>query len=320
MADANINKLAPIKAISVVIPTFCRDQVLIDSIAHLLQQDRPATEFLVVDQSPTHAPDVAAALERWHREDQIVWIRLALPSITHAMNVGLQTAHSEVVLFLDDDIVPGPQLLLAHARAHGEGIANIVAGQVLQPGEAVRHVSPNDGAEGNSAACEFRFSYDQRRWITEVMGGNFSVRREVALGLGGFDENFVHVAYRFEAEFCDRALTAGERVLFEPDASIRHLRASQGGTRAYGNHLTTVRPSHAVGAYYYLLRARRIRHRYRNILLRLIRSVRTKHHLLHPWWIPATLLAELLGLFWALRLILSGPRLIGGFAKARRAG
>jgi len=43
------------------------------------------------------------------------------------------------------------------------------------------------------------------------MGGNFSVKRDLALRLGGFDENFVHVAYRFEAEFCDRAISAERR-------------------------------------------------------------------------------------------------------------
>ena len=36
------------------------------------------------------------------------------------------------------------------------------------------------------------------------MGGNFSVRRDIALRLGGFDEQFVRVAYNFEAEFAHR--------------------------------------------------------------------------------------------------------------------
>jgi GT2 family glycosyltransferase len=143
------------------------------------------------------------------------------------------------------------------------------------------------------------------------------VKRAVALGLGGFDENFVHVAYRFEAEFCDRALSAGERIVFEPGASIRHLRVASGGTRSYGEHLTTVKPSHAVGAYYYLLRARRVRHRFGAILWRMIRSVRTRHHLRHPWWIPGTLFAELWGLLWALRLYFGGPRLLGCRAQTR---
>lgn len=295
--------------ISVVIPTYRREQVLLDTLRFLLELNPPAAEILVVDQSEEHQPPTSDALQAWDRDGKICWIRLPQPSITHAMNVGLERACGDIVVFLDDDIIPDARLLSGHALAQSEASCNIVAGQVLQPGEEVLPEVLDGG--------EFRFCSGKKAWIEEFIGCNFSVNREVALALGGFDENFVHVAYCFEAEFCDRALTAGERILFEPVASIRHLKAVEGGTRAYGGHLTTVRPSHAVGAYYYLLRARRVRRRFGKILWRLVRSVRTRHHLLHPWWIPGTLVAELWGLLWALRLYHGGPQLIGGSAQAR---
>ena len=295
--------------VSVVIPTYRREQVLLDTVRYLHQLNPSAAEILVVDQSEQHLPATLDTLQAWDRDGKIRWIRLAQPSITHAMNTGLERARGEIVLFLDDDIIPDSRLVSAHALAHAEGTCHIVAGQVLQPGEEVL----TESEEG----AEFRFCSGKRRWVEELMGGNFSVNRDVALALDGFDENFVHVAYRFEAEFCDRALSAGERILFEPGASIRHLRSAGGGTRAFGHHLTTVKPSHAVGAYYYLLRARRVRRRFGKMLLRVIRSVRTRHHLRHPWWIPGTLLAELWGLLWAVRLYLGGARLIGNPAQAR---
>jgi GT2 family glycosyltransferase len=294
--------------VSVAIPTYRREKVLLDTVRFVQALTPPPAEILVLDQTEAHDPATTDVLQAWDRDGKIRWIRLKEPSITHAMNTGLERARGDVVLFLDDDIVPDPQLVSAHAQAQAEGSCNIVAGQVLQPGEDVLH-----GAVG---ADEFRFCSGERRWVEELMGGNFSVKRAVALALGGFDENFVRVAYRFEAEFCDRALGAGERIRFEPGASIRHLKETVGGTRAFGHHLTTVKPSHTVGAYYYLLRARRIRYRFGKILLRMIRSVRTRHHLRHPWWIPGTLLAELWGLLWALGLYLGGPRLIRGMAQA----
>jgi GT2 family glycosyltransferase len=296
------------EGVSIVIPTYRREQVLLDTVRFLRQLNPPPVEILVVDQSEEHESATLGALQAWDREGSIRWIRLARPSIPHAMNTGLERARGDIVVFLDDDIVPDPHLLSAHVLAHSEGSCSIVAGQVLQPGEEVLPES----AEG----VEFQFRSGKRCWVEELMGGNFSVNRKVALALGGFDENFVRVAYRFEAEFCDRALGAGERILFEPGASIRHLRAAAGGTRSYGEHLTTVKPSHAVGAYYYLLRSRRVRGRPGKILWRMLRSVRTRHHLLHPWWIPGTLLAELWGLLWALRLFLRGPRLLGVAGKA----
>jgi len=289
-------------AISIVIPTYRRESVLLDTVSYLLELRPSAAEILIIDQTERHEAATLAVLHEWQAQQKIRWIQLPRPSITHAMNQGLQLANTELLLYLDDDIIPDPALLAAHLAAQSEPGCNIVAGQVLQPGEEVA----TETADGSG----FLFRSSRRCWITELMGGNFSVKRKTALTLGGFDENFVRVAYRFEAEFSDRALSAGERILFEPGASIRHLRAASGGTRSYGHHLTTVKPSHAVGAYYHLLRARQVRHRFFKMLARFFRSVYTRHHLRHPWWIPGTLLAELLGFLWALRLVAGGAKLL----------
>ena len=289
--------------ISAVIPTYQREQVLVHTIYHLLRLDVPPAEIIIVDQTHDHEAATNDALTLLAGEGKIGWIRLTQPSITHAMNVGLEQARSDIVMFLDDDIVPDANLIAAHACDHQTG-SNIVAGQVLQPGE-----EPLDDALDPGP---FQFRSSRRQYISEIMGGNFSIKRDLALMLGGFDENFVHVAYRFEAEFASRALSSGEKILFEPAASIRHLRATKGGTRSYGEHLTTIKPSHSVGAYYYFIRARSVPRRIAGILLRPLRAVRTRHHLLHPWWIPATLIAELLGFVWAVILALRGPRLITG--------
>jgi GT2 family glycosyltransferase len=293
---------SPLLPVSVVIPTYQREWVLVETIDYLLELQPAPAEIVVVDQTARHVPDTHRALAELESAEKIRWIRLAPPSITHAMNVGLKQANSEVVLFVDDDIIPCADLIAAHARAHARG-RNIVAGQVLQPGE--------EPLTGDERPGEFQFFSKRAQFITELMGGNFSINRRLALELGGFDENFVHVAYRFEAEFAARAMAVGEKISFEPQASIRHLRVSTGGTRSYGDHLKTIKPSHSVGAYYYLLRSKGIPRRVLKILARPVRAIRTRHHLSHPWWIPGTLFAETWGFLWAVALAARGPRLIG---------
>jgi GT2 family glycosyltransferase len=296
-----MNATAP--SISVAIPTYRRENILLDTINYLLRLDPAAAEILVIDQTEEPSSKTAEALATLANAGTIRWLRLARPSITHAMNTGLIEARQNVVLFLDDDVIPGVNLIGAHARAHAAGW-NIVAGQVLQPGEEPEPES--------AKSSKFRFRSSSPQLIGEVMGGNFSTKRELALKIGGFDENFVHAAYRFEADFAARALKAGEKIYFEPEASIQHLKSNVGGIRAFGDHLSTVRPSHAVGDYYYLLRARQLPRRVLKMLWRPLRAVRTKHHLTHPWWIPGTLIAEALGFFWAVGLAAKGPRLIVG--------
>lgn len=288
------------EGISVVIPTYGRDEVLVETVRRVLALDPPPAELLVVDQTRRHSDDVELELTRLAVAGAIAWVRLTAPSIPRAMNAGLLRARSEIVLFLDDDVIPGPGLIAAHLGAHREPGVAVVAGQVLQPGE-----EPEPDGAG-----PFRFRSAERRRVTEVMGGNFSIRRELAVGIGGMDENFVRAAYGFEAELCQRARARGADILFEPRASIRHLRAPSGGTRAWGHHLRTARPGHSVGAFYRILRTTPPAAVPARFAERLVRSVRTRHHRSRPWWIPVTLTAEVTGLAWAMLLALRGPRLL----------
>jgi hypothetical protein len=146
------------------------------------------------------------------------------------------------------------------------------------------------------------------------MGGNFSVLRQLAIRLGGFDENFVRVAYRFEAEFAQRWLGSGRRIYFEPAACLHHLKVADGGTRSYGDHRSTWRPDHSVGAYYYALRTGV----WRDFLVRPLQAMATRHHLRHPLAIPTTILAELGGMLWAVGLFLRGPKRLQPIAEQER--
>jgi hypothetical protein len=55
-------------SIAVAIPTFGRDQVLIDTVGHLLRQSRPPKEILILDQSPnSQQPQLSALRFSWGR-------------------------------------------------------------------------------------------------------------------------------------------------------------------------------------------------------------------------------------------------------------
>jgi glycosyltransferase involved in cell wall biosynthesis len=283
--------------LTVAIPTYRREQVLLDTIAYLLALEHAPAEILVLDQTEQHEVATEKRLGELYDAGRIRWMRLATPSIPQAMNRGLLEARQDIVLFLDDDVRPEPELITAHLAAQAQFADVLVAGRVIQPWEEGRDFS----GEAN-----FQFAGLKPFWIDEFMGGNFSVRRDMALALGGFDENFVRVAYRFEAEFAHRWRASGRRIYFEPVACLHHLKDCGGGTRTFGEHLTTMKPDHAVGAYYYCLRTGSIG----GFLRRPFRSVATRHHLRRPWWIPLSLIAELRGILWALALHARGPRYV----------
>lgn len=289
--------------VSIVIPTYGREQVLVDTIRALLEGPALALEIVVMDQTPVHEPGTARALEAWQIAGLVRVIRLSEPGVVMAMNRGLGEARAPLVLFLDDDIIPDPHLVEHHCQAHR---ANprvwAVVGRVIQPGgPAHRRSSKRHG--GLRKDLDFRFDGSEPAWVENVMAGNLSVKRDQALAAGGFDLNFVPpVSYRFETEFARRLIAGGGQILFEPRAAVQHLRAARGGTRSIGSHLNSVSPLHGVGDYYYALRHGVGRDRFWYMATRPFREVCTRYHLKRPWYIPVKFTGELRALAMALRL------------------
>lgn len=124
----------PTQGLSVVMPTFGRGRVMLETLRAILEQQ--PDELLLVDQNPAHEATIRLGLERFEASGCLRRVLLKRPSIPVAMNVGLLQARNELVLFLDDDLVPAPGLLAAHVAAHKDATVTAVAGQVLQPGEA----------------------------------------------------------------------------------------------------------------------------------------------------------------------------------------
>ena len=296
--------------ISIVVPTYGRDDILIATIKHLLELEPKPAEILVIDQTEKHKDVVENTLNNWELSGAVKLIHLPEPSIPRAMNCGLCEAKQNFVLFVDDDIIPDPGLLEHHLRALERSGAALVAGRVLQPWQEEGNFSDDD---------HFHFASTKSGWMCEFMGGNFTVRRDVALRLGGFDEQFVRVAYNFEAEFSFKLNRAGYRIFFEPAACVHHLKASEGGTRTFGDHLKSYRPHHAVGEYYFILRTWSGWQSVSRFLRRPLRAIATQHHIRRPWWIPVTLVAEFSGMVWAILLALRGPRYLSSktFSKVK---
>ncbi len=291
------------RQISVAIPTYRRGEILLRTLEILSRLDPPPGEILVVDQTEKHPPGVERELQRLDGAGLIRLVRFSPPSIPRAMNIGLREARGAVVLFLDDDVEPAPDLVAAHAARHG-GAHAAVCGQVLQPGE-VPDLAANQHprGEGFGADIDFRFNGTEPVEIANVMAGNLSVSRDLALSIGGFDEQFIGSAFRFETDFARRLVAAGHRILFAPEASLRHLRLPSGGTRSEGDHLERPSPLHSFGDYLFAFRHARGAERPGYLLRRLVRETCNRYYLRHLWKLPVKLFAEIRALGWAWRVI-----------------
>ena len=278
--------------VTVAIPTLDRGPILVDTLDILLASAE-AAEVLVVDQTASHPPEIAAKLKLLDKEGRIHWVRLERPSIPHAMNVALEAASQDIVLFLDDDIVPSEALASKHFANYADSEVVAVAGQVIQPWQSPADIPRPKRRSGIWEDLDFPFHSTRRATVRSGMAGNLSVRRDAALAAGGFDENFIGAAYRFETEFCRRLTRHHGMIVFDPEASIHHLKAKSGGTRVFGDGVRGSRIEHSVGNYYFAFSESSGLEFLSYVFHAIASTTFTKYYACRPWKIPAHIITHI---------------------------
>ncbi|MDJ0715542.1 MAG: hormogonium polysaccharide biosynthesis glycosyltransferase HpsN [Prochloraceae cyanobacterium] len=231
--------------ISVIIPTYRREEALRDSLKDLLQQDYPNFEILVIDQTQTHEPETEKYLEKLAKEGQISWFRLNWASLPGARNYGVRRAKGEIVLFIDDDIQLQQGYLKAHAENYQRQEIGAVAGRVFDRMKLADSAKTNATKE-EPLAIEYLppeamdpgiawYHIDlvhtvKPQQVISARGCNMSFRREIFTKHDiWFDERFRGSAVREESDFCLRLRKSGYQIWYDPEASLVHLGEETGG-------------------------------------------------------------------------------------------
>jgi GT2 family glycosyltransferase len=213
--------------VTVVVPTFNRQSFLVQSLKDLLLQDHSPLEVLVVDQSPE--PN-AEALQLADQSSALSYHHVQFRGLPLARNFGWQKARFERIVFVDDDIRCGRDLVTEHLRVLAQPGVGVVAGGVDEVsndrsgriGDFSRWLAAPLGAFGTIGEFD----------VVAAKGCNFSTTRTILESVGGFDEALnVGAALHEETEFCLRVRAAGMRVRFNGKARLLHLAAPSGGCR-----------------------------------------------------------------------------------------
>ncbi|MGA0555988.1 glycosyltransferase family 2 protein [Larkinella sp. VNQ87] len=209
--------------VSLIIPTYNREALLVRCLQCALQQQYSDYEIIVVDQTRQHEPATEQFLTA--NQDRLRWIRSEKPSLTAARNLGLRHARGEVVIFIDDDTEFDPDFILNHVLAHQGGL-DVVQGRIVEQG-----IPPQSKPLWLTWYLKFTGGDDCAidGPVNVVTGANFSVSRAVFTKIGTFDERFSGVAVHEDADFGIRAHRAGFRMGYVAKAALIHHASSQGG-------------------------------------------------------------------------------------------
>ncbi|MFB2896796.1 hormogonium polysaccharide biosynthesis glycosyltransferase HpsN [Aerosakkonemataceae cyanobacterium BLCC-F50] len=231
-------------SISVVIPTYEREEALRGTIADVLKQDYPNFEVIVVDQTKTHQPETQAYLEELATSGKIRWYRLDWASLPGARNYAVRRATGDIIYFIDDDVEMPVDCLKNHARNYMENPeVGAVAGRVFdrmkladaqreKPGDnyTIEYLPPQAMDPGIAWYYIDLVHTTKPQQVITARGCNMSFRREIFSKHGlYFDERFRGSAVREESDFCLRLRKTGYKIWYDPEAFLVHLGEETGG-------------------------------------------------------------------------------------------
>lgn len=213
--------------VSVIIPTYNRDKVLIDTIKSVLKQKFSGFELIVVDQTLQHDKETKRYINKY-KGKKFSYYLVSPPSLPAARNFGFKKAKGEIVIYIDDDVVLDDGFIQAHFDSYQLYNIGVVAGRVKQKGKKVSselaYLRKTSFGAGN-------FNYLKMTFAQTPQGCNMSFRKDVLRKAGGFDTNFIGNAMREETDLAFRLRKLGYQTLFNPKASLYHHFYPTGGCR-----------------------------------------------------------------------------------------
>ena len=198
--------------LSVVIPTHNGAETLADCLNALRASSFSPAEIIVVDDGSSD--DSAKIAERCGCRV----IRLAQNiGAARAKNRGAREAIGDILFFTDDDVVVArdalANLIENYSDASVAGVVGLLDSKI-----------PFDEFASNFKNLWMRFSYAKvpREGIGLFYTSIASMRREIFLQLGGFDENYRGASITEDTEFGQRAWAAGYLLRLDDRVTAAH--------------------------------------------------------------------------------------------------
>jgi GT2 family glycosyltransferase len=193
-------------------------------------------EIVVVDDASTD--ETPTVLARWAERDERIRIlrNTQNAGFIVSCNRGAETAHGEILVFLNNDTLPqagwlAPLLRTLRERAD----AGAVGGKLIYPDGTLQEAGGIIFAD--ATGCNFGRNdkspnaplYNFLREVDYCSGALLATPRALFLGLGGFDLRYAP-AYYEDTDYCFALRAAGRKVYYQPESVVIHFEGVTSGT------------------------------------------------------------------------------------------
>ena len=217
---------------SLIIPSLDRQEIVFDTVKQFEFQTAKQFELIVIDQSDS----VSVRLNEYISSNfQFVYKRIKEKGLPNARNTAASLAKGEILIFVDDDILPDKNLIVDFIKELDQNSRedSVIGGRIQENNSGIMNTNPE--IVGGKITCYGKpirnFNSEKSGNCEWVAGGNFAVRKKFFLKIKGFDKNFIGNAMLEDCDFCFTVKEKGGQVYYSPRPFIEHLRVKTGGTR-----------------------------------------------------------------------------------------
>ena len=203
--------------ISVVIPTYQRCTSVIRTLQALARQTIASTEYEVIVSIDGSVDGTQELVSRFEAPYRLRALWQPNQGRASARNAGIRLSTGDLIIFLDDDMEPTPGFVLAHRDAHPPGSRRGVVGAAPIPFDASAPPMVHYRRSGMDARLQRLAGQGYKLGFRDVYTSNLSVRRDVILEVGGFDEAFKLYGNE-DYELALRLLKAGVEFVYSSQA------------------------------------------------------------------------------------------------------
>jgi len=238
--------------ISIIIPTYNRNEILCKTISNILSYKHQFNELIIVDQTKEHEPQTKFFLDNLINSNKIKYFFVDYPNLPNARNVGINNSTGDIIIFFDDDVEINKNTIPSHLSCFSEPEVGCVTGKVsiinTNKNQNIVLVSSGNTKKNIKTFLFFflrkkvsyvgrfgvlsNFSSEKTLPADTCIGCNMSFRKDVLIECGLFDSNYTGNAVREDTDISVRVRKNGYKILYNPDASIIHFMDNTGGTRS----------------------------------------------------------------------------------------
>ena len=102
---------------SVIIPSYDRQMITLETLGHLNDQTETKFEVIVVDQTEKKSKDLELFQFR-NSSMGYKYVRIKEIGLPNARNIGVNYASANLVIFIDDDCIPHPRICGGRTASH----------------------------------------------------------------------------------------------------------------------------------------------------------------------------------------------------------